>query len=79
MDKNKNKGKRIITNSDDLNNYLTKNKLSEFKRQIDDFNAITKEVDKKILDLKKILHYKHDADMVLDEYDLNILISALLK
>ena len=78
MDKNI-KGKRTITNSDDLNNYLTKDKLAEFKRQIDNFNTITTEVDKKILDLKKILHYKHDCDTVLDEYDLNILISALLK
>ncbi len=78
MDKNI-RVKRTIKNQDDLKTYLTKEKLTKFKQHINDFIAITKEVDKKILDLKNNLHYKHDTNTVIDEYDLNVLILALLK
>ena len=71
--------KRTITNTDDLKKYLTKDKLNEFKRQLNEFKTITHEVDKKIATLKKQTN-KSDVHIdINEEYELNILISALSK
>jgi len=87
---NKNKqsnkiSKRTITNSDDLKNYLTKDKLNEFKRQINEFTKIAGEIDKKIIGLNKqnmndsTNENKNTILEINDDYDLNVLVSALAK
>ena len=85
-DKQSNKiSKRTITNSDDLKNYLTKDKLNEFKRQINEFTKIAGEIDKKIIGLNKqnindsTNENKNTIFEINDDYDLNVLVSALAK
>jgi hypothetical protein len=73
------KNKRTITNPDDLKNYLTKDKLNEFKRHINDYILISKEVDNKIDHIKKQTKIIPKSDIVLDEYDISALINTFMK
>jgi hypothetical protein len=48
------KEKRTITDVDELKEYLTKEKIEAFYIQANEYIKINKEVDKKIMEIKKI-------------------------
>jgi len=48
------KEKRTITDTDELKDYLTKEKIEAFYIQANEYIKINKEVDKKIMEIKKI-------------------------